>query len=271
MGGKKRKNKFDPGEGLRLDDFEKLTNNNDEQESNKQKIATIYKLFINNKKFQEIESDNKKKEKLKILQSYIQNALKIESKIALPTMSLADELFKYRDTLTKTIKHIDKKLKDKKYNKFRIKGNPKKILLKLAETGSFSKAIQSDETESLSRSKVEDVQWRLKEFLELVEKYINKIIKYNPLLRIKNNINTILENRKIELEENINYSDNSIKSIISDINTNIIPSWRDTNKKLCTDFKTLNTEHSFTKYLRKSAGIFFKLLSIYLVAKKMLK
>lgn len=246
--------------GLKIQHFLDLAKEHGE----KAIIRTIYKSFINNSQFEKIESNDEKIARLANLKKIIKEAIEITSKeqnksIAKTSRVQGNKLFGYQKTLQNTIDHIEKKLnetyKGQQYNNFRVKGNITKVIFKFVETISVSKAINSDETESLSRGDVESIVDQLSAFLENVEKNINEIIQYSPLLKIKNNLKNLINiDTKFtfeEFEKRITNNDDNFEKIIKNIKS-IAKEWKTEGySEICKQFMTLNTEKSSTKRLRE--------------------
>lgn len=244
-------------------DFERLSSNSNEQAI----IIEMYNELIKNKKFKQMIQTDKQKI-LSNFKSIISNLVKKSESSNEQINYNCVNLLNYEKELNKALQRIDKKLKEKNgtYEKFRTKFSIGKILADYALSGGNVKyAILNDDTESLTREKVLYAQGQLKNFLDTVNKYLNQIIDYSPLIKFKKditkNIEQLLGNNNDKQFNNTNYKtkitakDNSeYEEIIKNINTNVVLIWENNGyKKLCSAFKTLDTEHRFTRKLRKGA------------------
>ena len=90
-----------------------------------------------------------------------------------------------------------------------------------------------------------------------VEININKIINYTPLLKVKNDIGTILSyvndnEQKYSIQKSSNIDDKEMVKTKRGITKDIFNPWKEEYNKVCDTLLTLETERTFTKYLRKT-------------------
>jgi len=303
--------KFVPDSGLKLSEFRALANEQARPNAKKKTIREIYKLFRNFEFFNlysDDENKNKKLEKLKNdmlekLKKLINNKMALEMKTdTYNSRKCCNDLLEIRKKLKETIEHIDKKLAEtrgekKEYKKFRVKGSIRKLFEKAFWSGNIAVAIADIDTEDIERETVEDVSEVLVNFSSLVDKNIEKIIEYNPLLKVKDmienlkniekenmkkvdkklnqvNVGTaaleIISKIKAKFEEfernqkKVNEDEEKIKKLVDDIKEHVINPWKDNYKEACRKFKTLETERTFTRFLRKAVKIGGRIASTWI-------
>lgn len=258
-------------------DFENLSNDSNE----KAIIIDMYNKLTKNKKFKQIDKAGKQEILINfkhIISDLVKKSAKSNEQINYNCINLLN----YTEELDQALKRIDKKLKEKNgtYEKFRTKFSIKKILADYALSGgSLKYAILNDDTESLSRGEVLYAQGQLRNFLDTVTKYLGQVINYSPLIKFKkdiiNNIEILLNyNNNKQLNDILSgatktasTSDDKYEEVIRNINTNVVLVWENSGyKKLCSAFRTLDTEQNITRKLRKTAKITAKWIGPALAA-----
>lgn len=278
---KKKKQKFSAPNGCSLKNFQQLAGNiNREDTSDKRNskvrvkkiiIKQVYHAFITNPSFLKKNSEEQKTI-LENLKGIITQAVKFESESDKNNiMKFCKRLLGIKSRVRNTLNRIQKKLhevskkakngeEDEYYDLFRVKGGTqflKKFLLDLSGTGSISQALGDMDIEDFSREEVEEFEDALNNFLDDVDKNIDKIIGYNPLLKVKNDVNDILnelinhKEKKYEVKK-LTFSDEDLMKAKDEINKSIINDWKDEYSAVCDKLLTLETERKATRFVRKA-------------------
>lgn len=276
-----KKEKFQAPENLSMKDFQNLAGsiNRDSIRSKKNSkirvrkniIKQIYNSFISNSNFKNL-SKEQKKLALEKLKEIIKNAISFENDDTDKNNFIKHcrHLLGIKDKLNKTIEHIQDKLNEvsgknsnsenEYYDKFRVNGGVKflkNFLKDLNERGSITYSLGNMDIGDLSEEEVGDLEDELNNFLAEVEININKIINYTPLLKVKNDIGTILsyvnDNKpKYSIQKYSNIDDKEMVKTKRGITKDIFNPWKEEYNKVCDTLLTLETERTFTKYLRKT-------------------
>jgi len=275
------KEKFQAPKDLSMKDFQNLTGEidrtnrgnkiNSKRRVRKNIIKQIYNSFISNSAFKD-SKEEQKKQALEKLKEIINNAIKNETKDDKNNfVKHCKRLLEIKNKLNKTIKHIQDKLnessgkndksEDEYYDKFRVKGGKqflKKFFQDVVCSGNIAYALGNMDVDDLSEEMVGEFEDELNNFLSEVEDNIKKIIDYTPLLKVKNDIEKILssifhQNQKYNVIVKADVvGDEKMIKIKRGITKDIFNPWKEEYNKVCDTLLTLETERTFTRYLRKT-------------------
>ena len=278
-----KKEKFKAPEGLSLKDFQNLTGdinrdnrgdkNNSKIRVRKNIIKQIYNSFISNSVFKDL-NETQKVSALKGLKTIIVNAIKNESKDDKNNfIKHCKRLLVIKDKLNKTLDHIEDKLnessgesggKTEYYDKFRVKGGTKFLkkfirdLASIGNTGNIVYALGEMDIDDFSEEEVGNLEDELNNFLKEVEDNINKIIGYTPLLKVKNDIGTIIsyfagsKKQEYTINKSNEVDDKEMVKIKRGITKDIFNPWKEEYNQICDTLLTLETERAFTRFVRKT-------------------
>lgn len=276
-----KKEKFQAPENLSMKDFQNLAGsiNRDSIRSKKNSkirvrkniIKQIYNSFISNSAF-ENSHEKQKKQALEQLKEIIKNAISFENDDTDKNNFIKHcrHLLGIKDKLNKTIEHIQDKLNEvsgknsnsenEYYDKFRVNGGSKflkKFIRDFCSSGNIAYSLGNMEIDDLSEEEVGYLEDELNNFLNDVEDNINKVIDYTPLLKVKNDIGKILSCiTEVKKYDNIKGSnkvnDETMVKTKRGITKDIFNPWKEEYNKVCDTLLTLETERTFTRYLRKT-------------------
>ena len=273
-----KKEKFKAPEGLSLKDFQNLTGdidrinkrnkNNSKIRVRKNIIKQIYNSFISNSVFKNLNEIQKKPALIK-LKEIIENAIKYESNDDKNNfIKHCKRLLGIKNKLNKTINHIEDKLDESSgkngeeteyYDKFRVKGGTKflkKFIRDFVSTGNIVYSLGEMDIDDFSEEEVGNLEDELNNFLNEVESNIQKIIDYTPLLKVKNDIGTILsyfeKNQQYSVKESERVDDKEMVKIKRGITKDIFNPWKEEYNQVCDTLLTLETERTFTRFVRKA-------------------
>ena len=259
-----------------IDRKNKRDKNNSKKRVRKNIIKQIYNSFISNSVFENLNNEEQKNQALKELKKIIENAIKCESDDGKNNfIKHCRRLLGIKDKLNKTIEHIQDKLNESSgknsnkeieyYDKFRVNGGTKflkNFIKNFCDSGNIAYSLGNMDIDDLSEEEVGDLEDELNNFLKEVEYNIQKIIEYTPLLKVKNDIQEIFsyitdKDKKREGSYNIKkkeYDDDNkeIIKIKRGVTKDIFNPWKENYNQVCDTLLTLETERTFTRYLRKT-------------------
>ena len=280
-----KKEKFQAPEGLSMKYFQNLTgkierNNRSNKINSKRRvrkniIKQIYNSFISNSAFKDLKEEQKKQALTK-LKEIIKNAIDNETADDKNNfVKHCRRLLGIKDKLIRTIDHVQEKLDESSgknssgeleyYDKFRVKGGKQfleKFIKDFCDSGSIVYSLGNMDIDDLSEEEVGYLEDELNNFLNEVESNIEKIINYTPLLKVKNDIQKILssiivkdkENEKQYngIQEQSNVNDAEMVKTKRGITKDIFNPWKEEYSKVCDTLLTLETERTFTRFVRKA-------------------